>query len=74
MDDGGLKTDGRPKAIRPEPKSKLSAAQRNHLLDTVNSEKFRSLQPSQIVPTLADEGIYIGSESDESPRNRYKKQ
>ena len=61
--DGGLKTDGQPKAIRPEPKSKLSAAQRNHLLDTVNSEEFKSLPPSQIVPTLADKGIYIGSES-----------
>ena len=60
--DGGLKTDGRPKAIRPEPKSKLSPAERNHLLDTVNSEEFKSLPPSQIVPTLADEGIYIGSE------------
>ncbi len=58
--DGGLKTDDQPKAIRPEPKSKLSAAQRNHLLDTVNSEKFKSLPPSQIVPTLADEGIYSG--------------
>ena len=61
--DGGLKKDGRPKASYPEPKSKLSPAQRNHLLDTVNGEEFKSLPPNQIVPTLADEGIYIGSES-----------
>ena len=61
--DGGIKTDGRPKAIHPEPKNKLSSAERERLLDIVNSDDFKSMPPSQIVPTLADNGIYIASES-----------
>ena len=61
--DGAIKTDGRPKAIHPEPKNKLSSAERERLLDIVNSDDFKSMPPSQIVPTLADNGIYIASES-----------
>lgn len=33
------------------------------ILETVNSAQFAHLPPSQIVPILANEGIYIGSES-----------
>ena len=61
--DGAIKTDGRPKAIHPEPKNKLSSAERERLLDIVNSNNFNSMAPRQIVLTLADDGIYIASES-----------
>jgi transposase len=61
--DGNIKTDGRPSSQRPEPKNKLSKAERDHLLASVNSDDFKSLPPSQIVPALADNGIYIASES-----------
>ena len=59
---GNIKTDGRPSSQRPEPKNKLSKAERDHLLASVNSDDFKSLPPSQIVPALADNGIYIASE------------
>ena len=61
--EGGVKSDGRPSAHRPVPKNKLSNEERDHLLDTVNSDEFKSLPPSQIVPALADKGVYIASES-----------
>ena len=52
---------------RPErtqiPTNQLSELEREHLLNTVNSEEFGSLPPSQIVPILADRGVYIASES-----------
>jgi putative transposase len=54
--DGNINTDGRPSSQRPEPKNKLSKAERDNILVTVNSEDFKSLPPSQIVPTLADDG------------------
>ena len=33
------------------------------MLSIANSEKYRDLAPSKIVPLLADEGTYIASES-----------
>ena len=48
---------------RTERANKLSPAERAGLLAAVNSEEFRDLPPSQIVPKLADEGKYIASES-----------
>jgi len=58
-----VKVDGRPDAERPPPANKLSPQERQAVLDTVNSPVYKSLPPSQIVPTLADEGCYIASES-----------
>lgn len=55
--------DQRPVAIRPTPKNKLSDQERETILQTVNQPEFKSLPPSQIVPRLADEGVYIASES-----------
>ena len=60
---GNIKSDGRPDMTRPEPKNKLSLQERQEILDVANSEQYGSLPPSQIVPTLADEGRYIASES-----------
>ena len=55
--------DGRPDAQRPTPANKLSPEERAAILAVCNSPAFRSLPPSQIVPTLADEGRYLASES-----------
>jgi len=48
---------------RRSPANKLSDAERSRVLATVNSPEHRDLPPSQIVPRLADEGIYLASES-----------
>ena len=54
--------DNRKNADRPEPVNKLSEVERQAIVDVCNSDRFKSLPPSQIVPTLADEGEYMGSE------------
>jgi len=41
----------------------LSEEERQKIIDVSNSVEYRNLPPSQIVPTLADRGIYIASES-----------
>jgi putative transposase len=61
--DGKIQTDLRSTAVKPEPANKLSDDERQRILDTCNQAEFTSLPPSQIVPTLLDEGIYIASES-----------
>lgn len=45
------------------PANKLSKQEKQHIIDVANSAPFRDLPPKQIVPSLADQGIYIGSES-----------
>jgi putative transposase len=61
--EGGIKEDQRPHAIRPEPKNKLTLDEKNEILEVVKKEEFVDLPPSQIVPKLADQSIYIASES-----------
>lgn len=55
--------DQRPVAKHPTPKNKLSQEEVQAVLKVVNEAEFQSLPPSQIVPILADRGIYIASES-----------
>lgn len=55
--------DQRPLAVRPTPKNKLSKQERETIVKTVNQPEFKSLPPSQIVPRLADQGVYLASES-----------
>ena len=55
--------DGRPGALRPVPVNKLSEVERRAVLDAANRSDCASLTPHQIVPKLADEGIYLASES-----------
>lgn len=62
-DDGAVKEDARPKAQRAEPANRLSEQERQQILTVCNRAEFASLPPSQIVPMLADRGMYIGSES-----------
>ena len=42
---------------------KLSEEERQRILLTFNQAEYASLPPGQIVPALADQGLYIGSES-----------
>jgi putative transposase len=45
------------------PTHRLSEEEREAVLATANRAEFRDLSPQQIVPTLADRGEYIASES-----------
>jgi len=58
-----VKADGRTQSKRVSPANKLGEAEREQILEIANSEEYSSLPPSQIVPALADKGIYIASES-----------
>lgn len=58
--DGG--EDGRA-GPRTPPAHKLSEEERTVVLNVANSPEFRDKSPRQIVPTLADRGEYIASES-----------
>jgi transposase InsO family protein len=55
--------DARPRAVRPVPAHALSAQEREQILRIANEPRFAALPPARIVPTLADEGVYIASES-----------
>lgn len=61
--EGSVKKDKRPHAKRPTPKNKITKEERDEIINTVNSSRFEDLSPTQIVPKLAEEGIYIASES-----------
>jgi hypothetical protein len=59
---GEVPPDQRPLAPRPEPRNKLSPAERTVVLEACSSTEFASLPPCQIVPKLADQGRYMASE------------
>jgi len=60
----GLVTgDRRPGAERPLPGHALSEQERAQILQLANEPRFAELPPARIVPMLADEGVYIASES-----------
>ena len=46
-----------------EPKNKLNQTEKNDILNVCNCEEFCNEPPSQIVPKLADRGVYMASES-----------
>lgn len=58
----GVGEDRRAGPRRP-PKNKLAAAERDKVLQIANAPEYRDLSPNQIVPRLADEGVYLASES-----------
>ncbi len=45
------------------PANKLSTSERTRIVQIANSAPYADLPPSQIVPRLADQGIYLASES-----------
>lgn len=57
-----LRGDQRPARVQA-PTNSLSAFERDQLLAVANSDEFASLPPSQIVPRLVDQGVYLASES-----------
>jgi transposase InsO family protein len=61
--DGLTAGDGRPHAVRPMPSHALSPAERAQLLAVANEPRFAAVPPARIVPMLADEGVYLASES-----------
>ncbi|WP_163372367.1 helix-turn-helix domain-containing protein [Endozoicomonas acroporae] len=62
-DNGVVLVDKRLDALRPEPSNKLTAEEELRILDICNQKENASLPPSQIVPALADKGVYVASES-----------
>ena len=55
--------DQRFKSILVAPSNKLTEEERIMILETANSPEYCDLPPCKIVPSLADKGIYIASES-----------
>lgn len=62
-EDGGVKKDQRSIVERPVPKNKLTDEDCQKIIEVVNSPEFANMAPCKIVPALADQGIYIASES-----------
>jgi putative transposase len=60
---GLVQGDGRPQAVHPTPSHALSAHERSQLLSVANEPRFEAVPPARIVPMLADEGVYMASES-----------
>jgi transposase InsO family protein len=58
--DGG---EDRRRGPRSTPSNALSAAERQRVLEIANAPQYSELSPHQIVPRLADQGIYVASES-----------
>jgi len=61
--EGGVSEDRRPSAQRPTPPNALSPHERAAVRAACHQPDHASLPPSQIVPRLADAGIYLASES-----------
>jgi len=61
--EGLVGADGRPQAVRPIPAHALSQAERAQVLCVANEPRFAAVPPARIVPMLADEGVYLASES-----------
>lgn len=55
--------DRRRGAVRGKPKNSLSDTERMAVVVVATSPAYRDLPPSQIVPILAEVGLYIASES-----------
>lgn len=55
--------DRRTTAIRPMPINRLSMEEEQQIRAVCHQPEYASLPPSQIVPRLADKGIYLASES-----------
>jgi len=55
--------DRRPMVIRPTPAHALTPEERARVLRVANEPRFADRPPARIVPALADEGVYLASES-----------
>lgn len=61
--DGLNQGDGRPQAVHPLPAHALSLDECAEVLRVANEPRFADMPPARIVPMLADEGVYLASES-----------
>lgn len=59
----GVREDARPLVARPVPGNALSEPERQQVMAVVNEPRFADVPPARIVPMLADEGVYLASES-----------
>ena len=59
--DQGIGEDRR--AGGPTPANKLTTAEAEQVLKVINQPEYRDISPKQLVPILADKGIYLASES-----------
>ena len=55
--------EDRRQCVAKQPSNKLSEQERQAIIDISNQEAYRSLSPKEIVPKLADQNIYLASES-----------
>ena len=60
---GLVQSDQRPLIPKAAPSNKLTTEERQAIINVANEPEYSSLPPSQIVPTLLDQGVYLGSES-----------
>ena len=60
---GGVQEDRRCTTIRPKPTNALSQEERALVLQVANRAENTDKPPAQIVPELADQDLYIASES-----------
>ena len=60
---GEVTEDKRATAERPEPSNKLTVEEYNSVLNILSMPQYADSPPSQVVPALADKGLYIASES-----------
>jgi putative transposase len=51
-----------PATPRPPPPRRLTEEERQLVLDTLHSERFRDAAPAQVSATLLDEGVYLCAE------------
>jgi transposase InsO family protein len=61
--EGLTRGDRRPDANRPGASHALSEAERAQIMAVCNEPRFAETPPARVVPMLADDGIYIASES-----------
>ena len=59
----GISEDRRPSADHSHPDNRIPDDVRSQIVDICNSPEYASMAPCEIVPALADKGIYIASES-----------
>jgi len=60
---GVVQSDQRSQAVRPAPTHQLTEQEKQRIIAIANQPEYADLPPSQIVPRLLDQAIYIGSES-----------
>src|SRR5699024_4295004 len=63
VEEGGVKEDQRPLAVRPEPKNKITEEEKEKMVEIVKANEFVDLPPSQMVQMLSDKGYTTASGS-----------